>query len=177
MMNVSNPTNSSLATYLDRPEWGEEIVRNQNRSVMQPLEINEPLAWILGIICLFVFPLNFEIIAKILYNKTMRLKSRYIVQLAVACSGLSILFDIALIVLHYFYGPNETVCHFFIAILMGISYNCFLLNYFLSLIDCFVAITLPLWRLVNVTAAVLFTVSSVSTRPWPWPWNCRKSAE
>ena len=34
---------------------------------------------------------------------------------------------------------------------MGISYNCFLLNHFLSLIDCFVAIVFPLWHLVNVT--------------------------
>ena len=134
MMNSSNPTNSSLATYLDRLEWGEEIVRNQDRSVMHPLEINEPLAWVLGTICLFGFPLNFEIIAQILYNKTMRLKSRYIVQLAVAFSGLFILFNIALVVLHFCYGPNETVCHFFIAFLMGISYNCFLVNYFLSLI-------------------------------------------
>ena len=31
--------------FFDRPEWGDEVVRNKDQSVVQPMKINEPLAW------------------------------------------------------------------------------------------------------------------------------------
>ena len=62
--------------YLNRSEWSEEELRNKDKSVMHPLQINQTLAFILIIICIFGLPLNLEMIVQILYNKTMRLKSR-----------------------------------------------------------------------------------------------------
>ena len=120
---------------VDHPEWGDEVARNKDRTVKHPMEINEPLAWILGTICLAGLSVHCEIIIHILYDKAMRLQPKYVVQLAIALSGLLILFDIALVILHFCFGPNEIVCHFFVSFLLGISYNCFLLNYSLSLID------------------------------------------
>ena len=83
---------SENVSLIDRPEWGDEVVRNQDQTVKHPLEINAFMAWILGALCFFGFPLNFEIILRIFYDKTMRLKPRYITQLGVAFSDLFILF-------------------------------------------------------------------------------------
>ena len=146
-------TNSMRISFLivDHPEWGDEVARNKDRTVKHPMEINEPLAWILGTICLAGLSVHCEIIIHILYDKAMRLQPKYVVQLAIALSGLLILSDIALVILHFCFGSNEIVCHFFVSFLLGISYNCFLLNYSLSLIECFVSITFPLWHRVYVT--------------------------
>ena len=137
--------------YTDHPEWGDQVLRNRDDSVKHPMEINLFMAWLLGAICFVGLPLNFEIIIRILYDRTMQLKPRYIIQLGVAFSDVFILSAIVIVVLHFCFGPNEMICHIFVSFFMGISYNCFLLNHFLSLIDCFVAIVFPLWHLVNVT--------------------------
>ena len=144
--------NYSGSFFLDHhPEWGDEVLRKKDQSVQHPLEINEPFAWVLGVICVVGFALNFEIIVHILYDKNMLLKPKYIIQLAIAFSGLLILFAIAIVVINFCFGPSDFLCHFFVAFLMGISYNCFLLNYSLFLIECFVAISFPIWHLVYVT--------------------------
>ena len=145
--------NNSSLSYTDHPEWGDQVVRNQedSESVKHPLEINLFMACLLGLICFFGFPLNFEIIIRILYDKVMRLKPRYIIQVAVALSGVFILVALSLVVVHFCFGPSETLCHIFVAFFMNISYNCFLLNYFLYLFECFVSIAFPLWHLSEVT--------------------------
>jgi len=137
--------------FFDRPEWGDQVMRNKDKSVVHPMKINEPLAWILGTICLFGFPLNFEIVIHILYDQTMRLKPRYVIQLAIAFSGVLILLTNVVLIINFYFGPNEILCHLFVSFLMGVPYNCFILNYFLYLIECFVAIAFPLWHRVYVT--------------------------
>jgi hypothetical protein len=143
--------NENVSLFIDHPEWGDEVVRNQDQTVKHPLEINASMAWILGAICFFGFPLNFEIIIRILYDKTMRLKPRYIIQLGVAFSDLFILLAVVVVVVHFAIGPNEILCHIFVSFFMAIAYNCFFLNNFLSLLDCFMAISFPLWHLAKVT--------------------------
>jgi len=147
----SEANNTINSFYLDRPEWGDEVVRNKDQTVAHPMEINEPLAWILGAFCVFGFPLNFEIIIHILYDKTMRLKPRYIIQLAIAFSGVFLLLTNVVLIVDFCFGPNEILCNVFVSFLMGVPYNCFMLNYFLYLIECFVAIAFPLWHRVYVT--------------------------
>ena len=138
--------------YADHPEWGDEVLRTNDDSVKHPMEINLFMACLLSVICFVGFPLNWEIIIRILYNKTMRLKPRYVIQLAVAFSDVFILLAIVVIVAHFCLGPNELLCNIFVSFFMGIAYNCFLLNHFLSLLDCFVAIVFPLWHFTRVTA-------------------------
>ena len=87
----------------------------------------------------------------ILCDTKMRLKPRYIVQLGIAFSDLFVLFGIAIVIFHFSFGPNETVCNFYVAFFLGVPYNCFFLNYFLSLIDCFVAMVFPFWHLAKLT--------------------------
>ena len=135
----------------DHPEWGDEVLRNKDDSVMHPLEINFFLACLLGLFCFFGFPLNFEIIIRILYDKTMRLKPRYIIQLAIAFSGILLLFTNVVIIFDFCFGPSEIVCNIFVSFFMGVPYNCFLFNYFLSFIDCFCAIVFPLWHFTKLT--------------------------
>ena len=90
--------NYSDSFFLDHhPEWGDEVLRKKDRSVQHPLEINEPFAWVLGVICVVGCALNFEIIVHILYDKNMLQKSKYIIQLAIAFSGLLIFFAIAIV--------------------------------------------------------------------------------
>ena len=137
--------------YTDHPEWGDEVLRIKNGTVKNPMEINWFLACLLGLFCWFGFPLNFEIIIRILYDKTMRLKPQYIIKLGIAFSAIAMLTTNVIAILHFIIGPNETICHFFVTCLMGVPYNCFLLNYFLSSIDCFIAITFPIWHLTRVT--------------------------
>jgi len=104
----------------------------------------------------------------------MRLKPKYIIQLAIAFSDLFIILAIIVVILHFVFGPNETVCHFFVVFFMGISYNCFFLNYFLSVIECFVAITFPLWHRVYVTPRLIvygligLNLAMVLTVEWPF---------
>ena len=79
-MNKNETINlTDIELVIDRPEWGDEVLRNKDLSVVYPMEINKLLAWILGAFCLFGFPLNFEIVIHILYDKSMRLKPRYII--------------------------------------------------------------------------------------------------
>ena len=48
--------NENVSLFIDRPEWGDEVVRNQDQTVKHPLEINAFMAWILGAIyCFFGF--------------------------------------------------------------------------------------------------------------------------
>ena len=135
----------------DHPEWGDEVVRNKDQSVKYPIEVNLFFACLLGTISFFGFPLNFEIIIRILCDKTMRLKPRYIIQLGIAFSAILMLSMNVIIILDFIFGPNEFLCHIFVAFFKGVPYNCFLLNYFLYLFDCFIAITFPLWHLTEMT--------------------------
>ena len=57
--------------YADHPEWGDEVLRNNDDSVKHPMEINLFMAWLLGAICFVGLALNFEIIIRILYDRTM----------------------------------------------------------------------------------------------------------
>ena len=128
------------------------VMKNQDGTVKHPMEINFFLSFILGLLCWFGFPLNFEIIIRIVYDKSMRLKPRYIIQLAIAFSAILLLLTYVIVICHHYFGPNQWVCLIFVSFFMGVPYNCFLLNYLLSLTDCFVAITFPLWHLTEITA-------------------------
>lgn len=156
------------------PEWGDEVLRNKDRSVKHPMEINEPFAWVLGTICIVGLLVHLEIITHIFYDKTMRLKSKYLIQLAIAFSDLFIIFAVTVVILHFVYGPNETVCHIFVVFFLSISYNCFFLNYFLSVIECFVAITFPLWHHVYVTPQLVghcligLNLTMILSMEWPF---------
>ena len=160
----------------DRPEWGDQVLRHKDQSVVHPIKINEFLAWILGTICLFGFPLNFEIIIHILYDQTMRLKPKYIIQLAIVFSGVLILLAIGVIIFNFCFGPYEILCHLFVSFFLGISYNCFILNYFLYLIECFVAIAFPLWHRVYVTPRPvvygLIGLNLILALAMEWPFIC-----
>ena len=163
--------NYSDSFFLDHhPEWGDEVLRKKDQSVQHPLEINEPFAWVLGVICVVGFALNFEIIVHILYDKNMLQKPKYIIKLAIAFSVLLILFAISIVVINFCFGPSDFLCHFFVAFLMGISYNCFLLNYSLFLIECFVAISFPIWHLVYVTPRrVVYGLIGLMAMAMEWP--------
>ena len=102
-----------------RPEWGNQVVRNKDKTVKHPMEINVYMAFILGTICCVSFALNFDIILRILCDTKMRLKPRYIVQLGIAFSDLFVLFGIAIVIFHFSFGPNETVCNFYVAFFLG----------------------------------------------------------
>lgn len=147
---VINSCHNSSAT-IENFEWGEEVVRNKDGTVKNPFEmLSVYLVSCLGALCWFGLPLNFEIVMRILYDKVLRQKPRYILQLSTTFSSLFTLFTNAVEIIHFVFGPSNSICRLFMLII-GWSYGTFLLNFLLSLIDCFVAITFPLWHRQKVT--------------------------
>ena len=71
---MDDPNSVISPVYIDRPEWGDEVLRNKDQSVKHAMEINEPFAWVLGTICIVGLMVHWEIITHIWYDKQMRLK-------------------------------------------------------------------------------------------------------
>ena len=152
--------NVSLSDPFEHPEW-TDVVRNKDGTVKNPLALTSIyIVAFLSVLCWFGFPLNFEVISRIVYDKTLRIKPRYILQLGTTFSSFFTLFTNTVDIIHYIFGPNDFLCKIFI-FTVGWSYGTFLFNFLLSLIDCFVAITFPLWHRRNVTPRLVIFWSIV----------------
>ena len=143
--NCNNISGSPIA--IEHPEWGGDVVRNKDGTVKHPFDMmNVYLEVCLGVLCWFGFPLNVEVILRIVYDTNLRRKPQYIFQLSTTFSSLFTLLSIAIEVCRFFFWPNnEGICRTYM-FLCGWSYCSFLFNFLLSLIDCCVAITFPLWH-------------------------------
>ena len=137
---------------LERPEWGEFVVRKSDGSVRSPMEMSEIDSVVIFncINCLLAVPLNLYVALVILLDSQLRNQPIYLIKLNTAvCNLLFILFSDVEEVAFYFW-PNETLCHLFIAV-FGLSNVFYLFNIFLSLVDQLVAIINPIWHNENVT--------------------------
>ena len=138
---------------LEHSDWGD-VVRKLDCSVLHPLSVNAPFAIVLGLICAFGFPLNFEIIYRIVYDKVLRRKSRYVIQLfSTASSLLTFLTNVVQIcyfVFRRFDQASEHLCWIYVSII-GLSQGTFFLNLLASLIDSFVSTNFSNWHKKKVT--------------------------
>ena len=147
---------NSLFVLMEHADWGDDILRDQQGKVVNPMAMNAYLAVILGVLCCVGFPLNFTVFNRIVNDKKMRERPRYILELAIVFSGIFTLCMNVVQIVHYLlslqFGASEWLCHFYVVVFMGLPYVTLLFNCFLSLIDCFTAITFPLWHRHKVTA-------------------------
>ena len=147
---------NSLFVLMEHADWGDDILRDQQGKVVNPMAMNAYLAVILGVLCCVGFPLNFTVFNQIVNDKKMRERPRYILELAIVFSGIFTLCMNVVQIVHYLlslqFGASEWLCHFYVVVFMGLPYVTLLFNCFLSLIDCFTAITFPLWHRHKVTA-------------------------
>ena len=153
-------------------EWDDEVVKNMDGTVKNPFDmLSVYLVSFLVVLCCFGVPLNLEIILRIVYNKVLRPKPRYILQLSTTFSSLFTLLTNAIEIAHFVFGPNDAICHIFMFII-GLSFGAYLFNFLLSLIDCFVAITFPLWHRQKVTPRpvifwlIVLNVTLMLTMKW-----------
>ena len=146
----------------EEANWGE-VVRKSDCSVLNPLELDKSIIVVLTIICAFGFPLNFEIIYRIVYDKVLRSQSRYVIQLFSTTSSLATFFTIFVQICYFFLRrfdqASEHLCHLFTSI-VGLSYGTFFLNLLASLIDSFVSTNFSNWHKKKVTPGrVVFCLS------------------
>ena len=147
--------NQSLrnATIHVEADWGD-VVRKSDCSVLNPLDVDISFIVVLVFICAFGFPLNFEIIYRIVYDKVLRRQSRYVIQLFSTTSSLFTFFTIFVQICYFFFRrfdqASEHLCHLFMSIL-GVSYGTFFLNLLASLIDSFVSTNFSNWHKKKVT--------------------------
>ena len=138
-------SNVSLFNSMDNPE-DDDIVRNKDGTVKNPFEmVTTNLVIFKTIISSLGFLLNSEIVLRIVYDTNLMRKPRYILQLSTSFSSMFTLFTNVVGTAHFVLWQDHHFCKFYILI-VGWSYGTFLLNFLLSLIDCFVAITFPLWH-------------------------------
>jgi len=72
---------------------------------MSPFDVtNRYLVSFLGVLCWLGVPLNFEIILRIVYDKVLRQKLRYILQLSTTFSSLFTLFTNTIEIVHFVFG-------------------------------------------------------------------------
>ena len=130
---------------MDNPE-DDDIVRNKDGTVKNPFEmVTTNLVIFKTIISSLGFLLNSEIVLRIVYDTNLMRKPRYILKLSTSFSSMFTLFTNVVGIAHFVLWQDHHFCKFYILI-VGWSYGTFLLNFLLSLIDCFVAITFPLWH-------------------------------
>ena len=119
---TTNNSSSSSLLIFDHREWGDEIARNKDRSVKYPMEINEP--WSLDsrnhLSHWFVGPLRSRYPHFLRQKYATTTKNTSFNWHPIAFSGLSILFDVAaLVILQFCFDLNEIFCHFFVSFLLG----------------------------------------------------------
>ena len=138
-------------TKIEHPEWGDDIVRNKDGTIRNPFDmVTTNLVVFLAILTCFGVLLNSEIVLRIVYDSNLMRKPRYILQLSTTFSSMFTLFTNVVGIIHFIFWQDHHFCKFYMFI-AGWSYCTFLFNFLLSLIDCFVAITLPFWHRKNVT--------------------------
>ena len=171
---VINRNNTISSANSDPIDWGD-VVRRFDSSVLHPIELNVCFVLFLFAICAFGFPLNFEIVYRIVYENNLHSKSHYIIKLFMTFSSLFTLFTNVVQICHFIFRRSEQfseqLCNFFISI-VGLSYITFLFNLFMSLIDCCVLINFPLWHERKATprravySLIVLNVSLVMAMKW-----------
>ena len=139
----------STTHHLEFPEW-HDVVRNEDGSVKNPAtEINIHVIVDLCFLAWIGSPFNLKIVFRILGDKLLRDRSRYIIQLSTMISSLCVLltnfFSIALFIFRV-KGRGveiEGFCHFYV-VTAGWSYISLLFNICMSLLDSFVAVVFPM---------------------------------
>ena len=116
------------------------------------MDSNIYLVFVLGVLCFFGLPLNFDIVLRIVYDKCLRRKPRYIFQLSATFSSIFILLVDIIQISNFIFAPDShrLLYQFFMAI-HGLPYVALLFNLLLSLIDSFFSVTFPLTHLRKVT--------------------------
>ena len=140
---------------LKHSDWNDVVVNTEGGAFKYSLALNKYFAIILGVsICFAGFPINFDILTRILIDKTLRKKPRCILQLFATLSSIFVLSLNGLKLIYFVLGPFDLLCLFIMSI-VGLPYNHLLFNLFLSFFDCFIAITFPLWQRRNVTVRLI----------------------
>ena len=134
-------------------DWGD-VVRKSDCSVLNPLDVDISFIVVLVFICAFGFPLNFEIVYRIVYDRVLRRQSRYVIQLFSTTSSLFTFFTNVVQICYFFFRrfdqASEHLCHLFVLI-FALSYGTFFLNLLASLIDSFVSTNFSNWHKKKVT--------------------------
>lgn len=111
LLAVSGGNNISSLIVFEHPEWGDDVVRNKDGTVKHPFDMmNIYVEICLGVLCWFGFPLNFEVILRIIYDRNLRRKPQYIFQLSIQHFRVfSLYFQSPLkLPVSYFIGPVMT---------------------------------------------------------------------
>ena len=134
-------SDDATARNLENADWGD-VVRKPDCSVQNPLDVNVYFILFQGFICVVGFPINFEIVYRIVYDKVLLRKSRYVIQLFSTVSNLFTLFTNILQIVYFIFRKNkelsQKLCHIYVSI-FALSYGVFFLNLLASLIDSFVS--------------------------------------
>lgn len=143
--------NPGVNVTLEHPDWGYSVLRNENGNITDPMELAKSfyVFFFNFVNCLSSLPINVYLAFVILYYDHLRNDPNYIIQLNVILSNLlSLVIDTGETI--YYLQPDEGLCHFFIAT-NGLSYETFLFNTLLLVIDRFVCITHLRWHRKKVT--------------------------
>ena len=171
---IETVINNNSESLLEQIEWGD-VVRRFDCSVQHPLNFNLYIIVFLSALCSLGFPLNIEIVHRIVYDHNLHSKSHYIIKLFMTISSLFTLFTNVVQIFHFIFRRNaqysNQICNFYVSIVV-LSYGTFLFNLFMSLIDCCVMITFPSWHERKVTprrvvySLIFLNVSLVMAMKW-----------
>ena len=132
---------------LENADW-DDVVRKPDSSDQNPLDVNSYFILFQGFICVVGFPINFEIVNRIVYDKVMRRESRSVIQLFNTASNLFTLFTNILQIVCFIFRKNkelsEKLRHIYVSI-FALSYGTFFLNLLVTLIDSFVSTNFTSW--------------------------------
>jgi len=86
-----SPSNGSDLTVLEHADWGD-VMRKLNGKVQHPIELNVWFVTVLGLLCAVAFQPNVELFYRIVRDKMLRQKPRYIIKPFTFGSSLLVLF-------------------------------------------------------------------------------------
>ena len=101
--------------------------------------------------CLVGLPANLIIVFRIILKERLYSKPRNILLLNITLCNIHTLIIDLIEMVHYL-RPSEETCLAYIS-LIGLSYDLFFFNVFLSLLDRYVAISHPMWHRQKVTVS------------------------
>lgn len=153
---AANKEQNNVTKDLIHPEWGNDVVRNKDGTVKNPMEMtNVYCVFLLFIVCWIGAEINWKFTNQTLYNDHLKWKPCYIIQLnANVFSNVSIFLTNAIALFLFSSRGYDDFCHLY-SPMTAWCYSSFLFNIFLSLIEAFILIVSPLWHEKHVRRCVV----------------------
>ena len=144
---AANKEQNNVTKDLIHPEWGNDVVRNKDGTVKNPMEMtNVYCVFFLFIVCWIGAEINWKFTNQTLYNDHLKWRPCYIIQLnANVFSNVSIFLTNAISLFLFSSRGYEDFCHLY-SPMTAWCYSSFLFNILLSLIEACVLIVAPLWH-------------------------------